>query len=144
MKKSPQPRTDRSAQGVTRSEPRSERSPGMTSEVVPGLVVPHRVQPPGSATETASWTFLTNHTHVLLCLYRDPDQRLREVAQAVGITERMVQRIVAELVEGGYLTISKEGRCNRYTVLATLQLRHPLEMQHTIGELLTLLSPVAQ
>ena len=47
----------------------------------------------------ASWTFLTNHTHVLLCLYRQPDQRLRDVASSVGITERMVQRIVAELVQ---------------------------------------------
>jgi len=87
----------------------------------------------------ASWTFLTNHTHVLLCLYRQPDQRLRGVALAVGITERMVQRIVAELAEAGYLHIEKEGRCNRYTVTADLQLRHPLEMQHTIGELLEVL-----
>ena len=88
----------------------------------------------------ASWTFLTNHTHVLLCLYRQPDQRLRDVAVAVGITERMVQRIVAELVDAGYLHIQKEGRCNRYTVTSELQLRHPLEMQHTIGELLDVLS----
>ena len=88
----------------------------------------------------ASWTFLTNHTHVLLCLYREPDQRLRDVALAVGITERMVQRIVAELAEAGYLHIEKEGRCNRYTVTADLQLRHPLEMQHSIGELLEVLN----
>lgn len=86
------------------------------------------------------WTFLTNHTHVLLCLFRQPDLRLRDVAAAVGITERMVQRVVAELVEAGYLRIEKEGRCNRYTVFADLQLRHPLESQHTIGELLTVLS----
>ena len=88
----------------------------------------------------ASWTFLTNYTHVLLCLYRQPDHRLRDVAVAVGITERMVQRIVAELVETGYLHIEKEGRCNRYTVNSELRLRHSLEMQHTIGELLSLLS----
>lgn len=88
----------------------------------------------------ATWTFLTNHTHVLLCLYREPDQRLRDVALAVGITERMVQRIVAELSDAGYLQIQKEGRCNRYTVNSHLQLRHPLEMQHTIGELLEVLS----
>lgn len=91
-------------------------------------------------TEPASWTFLTNHSHVLLCLYRQPDQRLRDVALAVGITERMVQRVVAELAEAGYLQIEKAGRCNRYTVTADLQLRHPLEMQHTIGELLEVLS----
>ena len=88
----------------------------------------------------ASWTFLTNHTHVLLCLYRQPDQRLRDVASSVGITERMVQRIVAELVQADYLKITKEGRCNRYTVNSKLRLRHPLEMQHTIGELLAMLS----
>lgn len=83
---------------------------------------------------------MTNHTHVLLSLYRQPDQRLRDVAVAVGITERMVQRVVAELVEANYLMITKQGRCNRYTVNANLQLRHPLEKHHTIGELLDLLS----
>ena len=92
---------------------------------------------------TASWTFLTNHTHVLLCLYRNPDQRLRDVALAVGITERMVQRIVAELAEAGYLHIEKEGRRNRYTVAANLRLRHPLEMHHSIGELLDVISEPA-
>ncbi|MBS0260502.1 MAG: ArsR family transcriptional regulator [Planctomycetes bacterium] len=86
------------------------------------------------------WTFLTNHTHVLLCLYRRPDQRLRDVATSVGITERMVQRIVAELVDSGYLAIEKVGRCNRYSVNSDLQLRHPQEMHHTIGELLSVLS----
>lgn len=103
-----------------------------TSPVPKGLAV--------AAPLPAGWTFLTNHTHVLLCLYRQPDQRLRDVALAVGITERMVQRIVAELSEAGYLHIQKEGRCNRYTVTSNLQLRHPLEMQHTIGELLEVLS----
>ncbi len=94
-----------------------------------------------AAPETpATWTFLTNHSHVLLCLFRQPDQRLRDVALAVRITERMVQKIVAELVEAGYLKITKEGRCNRYTVNFTLRLRHPLEMRHTIGELLQVLS----
>ena len=91
------------------------------------------------ASPHADWTFLTNHSHVLLCLFRHPDQLLREVAAAVGITERMVQRIVGELVDGGYLKIQKSGRCNRYTVVENLALRHPLENRHSIGELLTLL-----
>ena len=103
-----------------------------TSPVAKGLAV--------AASLPASWTFLTNHTHVLLCLYRQPDQPLRDVALPVGITERMVQRIVAELSDAGYLHIQKEGRCNRYTVTSDIQLRHPLEMQHTIGELLDVLS----
>ncbi len=109
------------------------KSSGMATRTVPAPVVVAQSLP-------ASWTFLTNHTHVLLCLYRQPDQRLRDVALAVGITERMVQRVVAELVEAGYLHIQKEGRCNRYTVSSNLQLRHPLEMQHSIGELLDVLS----
>lgn len=100
---------------------------------------------PGSHVNESSphfdWTFLTNHTHVLLCLFRQPDRRLRDVASAVGITERMVQRIVAELVKAGYLMIQKLGRCNRYTVTENLALRHPLEKHHAIGELLKLLRP---
>lgn len=86
------------------------------------------------------WTFLTNHTHVLLCLYGQPEIRLREVALLVGITERMVQKIVGELVAAGYLSIAKQGRCNRYQLHTQLRLRHPLEHQHTIGELLALLA----
>jgi predicted transcriptional regulator len=72
-----------------------------------------------------------------LCLFRQPDQRLRDVAAAVGITERMVQRVVAELTAGGYLQITKVGRRNSYSVNTDRPLRHPLEMRHTIGELLT-------
>lgn len=103
---------------------------------LPPLPSNHQIQPQ----PPTGWTFLTNHTHVLLCLFRQPEQRLRDVAAAVGITERMVQRIVAELAEAGYLQITKEGRCNRYTVNDGLRLRHPLEIHHTIGELLTVLS----
>ena len=86
------------------------------------------------------WTFLTNHAHVLLCLYGQPEIRLREVAQQVEITERMVQKIVRELDEAGYLTIEKQGRCNTYRLHTQLRLRHTLEAHHSIGELLELLS----
>ena len=76
---------------------------------------------------------MTNHLHVLLCLYRKSDMRLRDVAFHVGITERMVQRIIVELVaEKGYLHVVKEGRRNRYLIDSGLRLRHPLEIQHTI------------
>jgi predicted DNA-binding transcriptional regulator len=91
--------------------------------------------------ESVSWTFLTNHAHVLLCIKRDPGVRLREVATEVGITERAAQRIVAELVEAGYVTREREGRRNHYEVHAELPLRHPLERDHEIGELLGLLTP---
>ena len=59
---------------------------------------------------SSSWTFLTNHAHVLLLLDKDPDLRLRDLAAAVGITERAAQRIVSELIEGGYLTRQRVGR----------------------------------
>jgi DNA-binding Lrp family transcriptional regulator len=83
-----------------------------------------------------SWTFLTNHAHVLVLLNRDPELRLRDLAQSVGITERATQRIVGELVESGYLTRHRTGRRNSYTVHPEVPLRHPLEADHTVGELL--------
>ena len=89
---------------------------------------------------THNWTFLTNHTHVLLVIWDQPNIRLREVAQLVGITERATQRIVHELCDGGFLAIEKTGRDNRYSVRPELPLRHPLECRHTIGELLAILS----
>jgi len=85
------------------------------------------------------WTFLTNHAHVLLCLTRDPEARLRDVAQLVGITERAAQRIVADLEAGGYLTRSRDGRRNRYEIHPAVPLRHPLERDHTVGEILSVL-----
>jgi len=85
------------------------------------------------------WTFLTNHAHVLLCLTRDPNARLRDVAGVVGITERAAQRIVADLEEGGYLTRIRDGRRNRYEIHPEVPLRHPLEQAHAIGEVLTVL-----
>jgi DNA-binding Lrp family transcriptional regulator len=88
----------------------------------------------------ADWTFLTNHAHVLLCVTRDPDARLRDVADAVGITERAAQRIVAELEEAGYLERERAGRRNRYHLNTDLPLRHPLEREHAIGEVLGVLN----
>lgn len=85
------------------------------------------------------WTFLTNHTHVLLCLARDPEARQSEIAARVGITERAVQRIVAELVGSGYLRSTRDGRRNRYELNRELPLRHPLERDHRIGEILDVL-----
>ncbi len=86
------------------------------------------------------WTFLTNHAHVLLCVERDPDARLRDVADDVGITERAAQRIVADLVDAGYLEREREGRRNRYRLHPELPLRHPLEHEYAIGEILHVLT----
>jgi hypothetical protein len=87
----------------------------------------------------SGWTFLTNHAHVLVCIATDPDIRGRDIAVQVGITERAVHGIVADLVDGGYLTRRREGRRNRYSVNIDLPLRHPLEHDHTVGELLVAL-----
>jgi predicted transcriptional regulator len=87
------------------------------------------------------WTFLTNHGHVLLCIAVDPAIRLRDVANKVGITERAAQRIVADLVEGGYLDASKRGRRNVYQVNGLLPLRHPIEEQNQVAALLALIEP---
>lgn len=78
------------------------------------------------------WTFLSNHAHVLICIAQQPDIRLTDVATKVGITERTVHRIVSELSESGYLSVSKAGRNNTYTVNLDLPLRHPLEATHSI------------
>lgn len=92
-----------------------------------------------SLAAVATWTFLTNHAHVMVFLGRDPHARIRDVAAAVGITERAAQRIVAELERAGYLERRRVGRRNHYTLHVDRPLRHPLEGTHSIGDLLELL-----
>ena len=87
------------------------------------------------------WTFLTNHAHVLLCLAADPEVRLRDVADSVGITERAAQRIVMELEDAGYLERERVGRRNRYRLHGDQPLRHPMDRDHRLNELLAVLSP---
>jgi len=89
--------------------------------------------PPG-----ASWTFLTNHAHVLICIARDPESRVRDLADAVGITERAVMRIVGELEAAGYLVRQRDGRRNQYRIRSDLPLRHVIERGHSIAALLAL------
>jgi hypothetical protein len=85
------------------------------------------------------WTFLTNHAQVLLCVAHDPDLRLREIGEAVGITERAAHRIVGELVAAGYLTRERIGRRNRYSVNSHLPLPDPVARLN-VGELLQVLA----
>jgi len=87
------------------------------------------------------WTFVTNHTQVLLCIARDPEVRLRDVAVNVGITERAVQRIVADLIEAGFLERRRLGRRNQYVVNRDGLMRHPAQLGREIGDLLDLLKP---
>lgn len=91
-----------------------------------------------------SWTFLTNHSHILVCLIDNPTIRIRDLALAVGITERAVQRILTELEEAGVLEKVREGRRNRYVVFLDFPLRHPLESHRTLRELLVPLSRPAE
>jgi predicted transcriptional regulator len=92
-------------------------------------------------TNNPSWTFLTNHSQVLLCLARDPDVRVRDIADTVGITERAAQRIVGELVETGYVDRVRVGRRNRYHVNRQQTMRHAAQAGQEIGGLLDHLEP---
>ena len=85
------------------------------------------------------WRFVTNHKQVLLAIARNPDIRARDIADAVGITERAAQRIVADLVESGYIKSARVGRRNHYTINRTVTMRHPAQHDREIGPLLDLL-----
>jgi DNA-binding IclR family transcriptional regulator len=89
--------------------------------------------------EQKTWRFLSNHTQVLLCIHRDPNARFRDIAQSVGITERAAQRIVADLIESGYVESERVGRRNRYRIRTDIAMRHPAQHGHEIGQLLKLL-----
>ena len=88
----------------------------------------------------ARWDFLTNHAHVLTCIAADPGIRVRDIAAAVGITERAAHRILSELVTEGYVRRERQGRRNHYTVVAERPMRHPLVQQREIGDLLEILT----
>jgi hypothetical protein len=88
----------------------------------------------------ASWSFLTNHARVLLCIAHDPGVRLRDIAVAVGITERSAYGIVTDLTGAGYLAKQKNGRRNSYHIQAHLPLPEPASRERTVGEVLALLT----
>ena len=92
-----------------------------------------------SEQQPTSWTFLTNHTQVLLCIAQDIDVRLRDVAEKVGITERAAQRIVADLVEAEIIDRRRVGRRNHYLVNRKAAMRHAAQAEQPIGPLLDLL-----
>ena len=85
------------------------------------------------------WTFLSNHACVLICIAREPEIRLREVAVLVGITERAVQRIVGDLEQAGYLSRKRKGRRNQYELHADQPFRHPLTAHRDVSLLLYLM-----
>jgi DNA-binding Lrp family transcriptional regulator len=89
--------------------------------------------------EPPNWSFLTNHALVLLCIANDPGARLREIGDAIGITERAAHRIVTELADAGYISRERIGRRNRYTIQSDLPIPDPLAREQRIGDLLALL-----
>ena len=91
-----------------------------------------------SSPDARPWRFLTNHTQVLICIARAPDVRLRDVAEQVGITERAAQRILADLVEAGYVERKRHGRRNSYRINQDLHMRHPAQEDIEIRALLDL------
>jgi len=101
--------------------------------VIPGME-------PRAESAGGRWTFLTNHSHVLILLSRNPTIVLREVAIRVGITERAVQRIIADLEEAEIIEREKVGRQNHYCILSEQSLRHPIESHRKIGDLLSLIN----
>jgi len=87
-----------------------------------------------------SWSFLTNHARVLLCIARDPGTRLRDIAASVDITERSAHGIVTDLTAAGYVIKQKDGRRNCYQIQANLPLPEPATQEPAIGEVLALLA----
>jgi DNA-binding MarR family transcriptional regulator len=86
------------------------------------------------------WTFLTNHARVLVCIAHDSGIRLRDVAERVGITERAAHRIVSELLAAGYITRTRNGRRNQYTIRTELPIPDPLGSDQKVGDLLAILT----
>ena len=82
------------------------------------------------------WTFLSNHAHVLICIGRDPECRIRDLAGRVGITERAVQRVLHDLIADGYVCVQKKGRRNLYSIDFDRPMRHPVEEGWSVGKLL--------
>ena len=89
---------------------------------------------------TSGWSFLTNHAQVLLCIAQDPGIRLREIGEAVGITERAAHRIVVELADAGYISRKRNGRRVQYTIQSHLPLPDPLAREQKLGDLLAILT----
>jgi hypothetical protein len=116
----------------------TERQPGPDGELAagPALVTAEPPSQPGR-----EWTFLTNHAHVLLCVRANPDVLLRDIARLVGITERAAQLIVTDLESAGYLTRTRIGRRNHYSVQPRRPLRHRMERHRTVDVLLSIVEP---
>ena len=86
--------------------------------------------------EKGQWTFLTNHGRVFVYIAKYPKSTTEVISREVGLSQRGVQKIIAELEKAGYVARRKEGRCNRYIIHPELPMRHRLERDHAVGDLL--------
>ena len=91
------------------------------------------------ARDDGGWTLLTNHGHALAYTARNPDARIRDIAAGIGITERSAHRIVSELVDAGFVSRTRKGRRNHYSVHPETRLRHPLWRHISVGQALAAL-----
>lgn len=121
-----------------RGEPQSsyKKSSVVKSTTLKPTVLKSTVR--GEPRREFTWTFLSNHSHVIICLARNPEIRMRDVAELVGITERAAIRIITELEDAGYIKKERVGRRNRYSIVPEMNFRHPLEKHHSIRTILAL------
>jgi uncharacterized membrane protein len=89
--------------------------------------------------ERPTWSFLTNHAQVLLCIADDPGIRLREIGERIAITERAAHRIVSDLADAGYISRQRNGRRNHYKIRSHMPLPDPLAREQKVGDLLAIL-----
>lgn len=89
--------------------------------------------------KNSKWTFLTNHSHVLLCLVQNPSIKMKEISKKVGITERAVQSIISDLRKEGYIDRERQGRSNTYQINTSKHLKHPIEEHKTLSDLIKLI-----
>ena len=89
--------------------------------------------------KTRPWTFLTYHGRVLIYIAKHPQATGREIAREIGITERAVQQVIYDLVNEGYILRQKSGRSNTYTIHPEIPMRHRLEREHAVGDILNAL-----
>jgi len=133
----PEPITEHE-QPLKMPTPPQRRTSKASRDRVRAPAPPERALHGPARAHAGGWTFLTNHAHVLILLAADPSARLRDVAARVGITERAVQRIVADLEEGGVISRSRVGRRNKYEIDRSYALRHPIESHRSIGDIIDL------
>lgn len=124
---------------VSRTMSRTPRKKPPSGRPAPRSAGRRRQPSAARVADGSRWTFLTNHAHVLILLSKAPDTVLREVAFQVGITERAVQRIIADLDRDGFIERVKVGRQNSYRIRPNQPLRHPIEAHRSIGDLIDLI-----